>query len=50
MRAKIKKIKAEKRDDIAFQVRAKYVNRWMQRTAEITGTPCESAEDIDYSD
>lgn len=51
---KIREMLGEKADDlhdrITAQARAKWLTRWAERTEEITGRPCESPDDIDYTD
>lgn len=40
----------EFRQTVACQARAKYLDRWMERSAEIRGEPCESMNDIVWTD
>lgn len=39
----------EKKAEVLSQVRAKHVDRWMERMAEL-GRPITDPEDIDYTD
>lgn len=39
----------DKKAEVLAQVRAKHLDRWMERMAEL-GRPVTSPEDIDYTD
>ena len=45
----VRNFKADKREKIAQQVRLKYLDRWKERTEEITGEACDY-DGIDYGD
>lgn len=40
----------EFRQTVASQTKMKYMDRWMERSAEIRGEPCESMNDIVWTD
>lgn len=39
----------ELHDRITAEARAKWLSRWMEYTAEVTGRPCDNPDGIDYS-
>lgn len=49
MKMNLKELSAERQDEIVASVRAKHLDRWMERMAEI-GRPVSDPSEIDYTD